>query len=131
MRPARGATWSYTTTDNVAPSVEVDPPASTIVRRLTRIRITFDEPVVGVDAGDLLINGVPAAQVSGAGSGPYTFSFTQPATGAVQVAFAAGAGILDVASPANAFAGGARSYVLDPAIPTDIGVRHVIQMSLD
>jgi len=41
---------------------------------LTEIRVTFSEPVTGVDAGDLLVDRVPAFSVSGSGSN-YTFSF--------------------------------------------------------
>jgi hypothetical protein len=125
------ASWSYTTADNVVPSISVDPPPSATVRTLARINVLFDEAIAGVDAGDLLINGVPAQQVTGADAGPYLFTFSQPATGVVEVAFAPGHGIHDLATPSNAFAGAAWNYVLNPAITRDIAVSHVIQISLD
>ena len=35
----------------------------------------FDEPVQGVDARDLMANGVTAVSVTGIGAGPYLFYF--------------------------------------------------------
>lgn len=126
------ASWSYTTADAIAPSLRrIDPPPSAMVKNLTRISVYFDEAVSGVDAADLRINDVPAQGLTGTGSGPYTFTFSRPPTGAVQVAFAPGHGIQDLASPPNGFAGGAWSYTLNPAIPADIAISHVVQISLD
>ena len=118
---APGATWQYLTPDNVPPTVDSTvPPAGSTVRSLTQIAITFEEPVTGVNASDLRINGTPAQTVSGSGAGPYTFGFTQPSTGVVDVVWAAGHGITDLANPPNAFAGGEFSYVLNPnAVFTD------------
>src|SRR4030095_7695889 len=50
---------------------------------LTTITIHFSEGVSGVDATDLLVNGVPAAEVGSTTNSSYTFSFPQPAYGAV------------------------------------------------
>jgi hypothetical protein len=126
---APGSTWMYSTEDNTAPSAIISPTPGATVRYLTRIAVTFDEPVTGVDAGDLLINTAPAGQVRGSGAGPYTFTFTMPPAGQVQVAFAPGHGIQDLG--ANAFVGGAWSYTLNPALPIDVAVTHVVQISLD
>ncbi|HMJ89307.1 MAG TPA: lamin tail domain-containing protein [Candidatus Acidoferrum sp.] len=110
-----GATWQYFTPDNVPPVISAySPPQDATVRALTQVAVTFAEPVTGVNPGDLRINNVPATGLSGSAAGPYTFTFTQPATGAVEIAWAAGHGITDLASPANPFAGGAWNYVLDP-----------------
>ncbi len=127
-----GATWSYATPDTVPPDVGViAPPAGSTVRYLTHLSVTFDEPVSGVDAGDLLVNSVPAQSVTGAGAGPYFFVFAHPATGTVQVAFAPGHGIHDSTGSSNGFSGAAWNYELNPALPVDIAATHVIQMSLD
>src|SRR5262249_44108722 len=83
------------------------------VLSLTSISVVFSENVAGVNASDLLINNNPATSLSGAAN-VYTFSFTQPPTGVVQVAWAAGHGITDLAAPPNAFAGGNWLYTLDP-----------------
>lgn len=128
---AAGATWSYTTTDSVAPSVAVDPPPGATVKNLTSVKVYFDEPVSGVNAGDLLVNGSPAQGLTGSGAGPYTFTFSRPGTGTVAIAFAPGHGIQDLATVPNPFGGGTWNYTLNPAIPTAIAVSHVVQMSLD
>jgi hypothetical protein len=123
--------WYYFTMDNVPPSASVYPPPSAKVRRLNQITITFDEAVSGVTPADLLVNNVPAEQVSGAGAGPFLFSFSQPPTGAVQVAFAPAHGIHDLALPPNGFSGGQWTYTIDPSLPIDIAVSYVIQISCD
>jgi len=50
------------------------------------LTINISETVSGVDAADLLINGVPASSVTSSGPKTYTFSFPQPAYGPVAVA---------------------------------------------
>ncbi len=111
-----GATWQYFTPDNVPPVVTtVSPPPGATVRDLTQIIISFNEPVAGVNASDLRANGVAATSVSGSSAGPYTFTFAPPSTGAVDVAWAPGHGITDLAVPVpNAFAGGEYNYTLNP-----------------
>lgn len=109
-----GGTWQYTLTDTVAPvATTISPAAGATVRQLTSIEVGFSEPVFGVEAADLRVNGLPATSVSGKGNGPYTFQFTAPANGAVTVAWAAGHGITDGAAARNAFAGGSWSYTLN------------------
>ncbi len=128
---APGATWSYTSLDHAAPQARVFHAPSNTVRSLTHLNVTFDEPVSGVDAGDILINGLVATNVSGVGAGPYLFTFPPPPTGAVAVAWAAGHGITDVSPNANPFLGGAWGYLLDPSLSVEYTVNHVVQMSLD
>ncbi|HXG46831.1 MAG TPA: Ig-like domain-containing protein, partial [Methylomirabilota bacterium] len=113
---APGATWSYTTPDTVAPTVGAAEPAPFItIRSLNQIRITFTEPVTGVDAADLLVNNQPAFALSGSGAGPYTFSYLPPTNGTVEVRWQPGHGIADLASPTpNPFPGGEWTYTLDP-----------------
>ncbi len=113
-----GATWSYTLLDLTPPTVAAkSPPAGAQLTNLTQITVTFSEPVAGVDAADLLINGAPAFSLSGAGA-TYTFNFSQPAAGTVNISWASGHGIADLAASPNPFnAGGAGatwSYTLDP-----------------
>ncbi len=80
---------------------------------LTRVDVTFSEPVAGVDAGSLLINGSPAEGVSGSLAGPYTFEFTQPVSSPVQVSWALNHGIHDLSGRMNALGAGTWSYTLD------------------
>ncbi len=110
-----GATWSYTTTDNLAPEVAIlNPPPGATVRSLSQIVVTFTEPVVGVGTNDLLLNNRPALALNGSGAGPYTFTFAAPSNGVVGVRWIVGHSITDLASPPNAFAGGDWTYTLDP-----------------
>ena len=90
-----GAGWQYRLVDAVAPGLAlVNPVAGATVRKLTQIEITFSEPVSGVNASDLLVNGQAATNVAGTLAGPYLFQFAAPATGLVQVAWSANHGIL-------------------------------------
>ncbi|MBI5383810.1 MAG: metallophosphoesterase [Verrucomicrobia bacterium] len=113
---APGASWTYATVDNLAPTpISLAPAPASSVRSLQRITVTFDEPVLGVDAGSLTVNGAAASQMAGAGAGPYTFYFTQPPTGAVQVALSPA--IWDLAALPNQYRGSNWTYVLDTNLP--------------
>ncbi|MFO1498751.1 MAG: lamin tail domain-containing protein [Verrucomicrobiota bacterium] len=101
--------------DDSSPMVAaVIPSANALVQQLTQLEVQFDEDVTGVDAADLLINGQPATRVTAFNGAQYLFEFPQPPDGTVQVSWAVGHGIVDVASAANPFAGGNWSYTLDP-----------------
>ncbi len=109
-----GSLWQYNLVDQTPPAVAtLSPAADATVRALTSITVVFSESVTGVDAADLRINNTPATGLSGAAN-VYTISFAQPTTGLVQVAWAAGHGITDLATAPNAFAGGSWLYILDP-----------------
>jgi hypothetical protein len=118
---APGATWQYTLVDSEPPEVALRfPAAGASVRSLEQIDVTFSEPVLGVQAADLLINGVPASSVVALPQGPsYRFTFPEPSPGPVSVVWAAGHGITDHAESSNPFAGGAWGYTLDPTLPAD------------
>jgi hypothetical protein len=106
--------------DLVAPElVEVVPAASATVRTLTGIEVFFSENVTGVEAGDLLINGSPATNLAVYSPRNYAFQFPEPPPGGVTVAWAASAGITDLAVPPNAFAGGSWNYMVDPTLPPE------------
>ena len=108
-------TWDYTLVDNVPPTVTaISPLPGSSLGRLTQVTIIFSEAVTGVEAADFLVNGVPATQVTGSGAGPYTFAFSSPLPGTVQLSWASNHGIHDLASSPNPFAGGSWSYTLQP-----------------
>ena len=66
------------------PDIAATVPADgAVVSALTSLRVTFSEPVTGVNATDLGVNGNPAAGVTGSGAGPYVFTFPQPPAGTV------------------------------------------------
>lgn len=111
-----GANWQYNLADTVAPVIsQRDPAAGATVSELTKVSVTFNEAVWGVDQTDLLINGAAVAtSLQGSGAGPYTFEFAQPASGSVTFNWAGGHNIRDFATTPNLFAGGSWSYTLDP-----------------
>ena len=111
---APGASWQYLLADLVPPAVTAALPLpGATLNTLMRIEVTFDEPVDGVEAADLLVNGQPASQVTGMLAGPYAFEFSQPSAGPVNVSWAPGHGIRDTSPRANPFAGAGWSYNLD------------------
>lgn len=114
------STWQYNFVDETPPAVAVLVPAEGVtVRSLTQVEVTFTEPVVGIDAGDLLINGRPASSISVVAAGRYRFTFAQPGNGLVQLAWGSSHGIRDFAN--NAFAGISWNYTLDP----DFGLANI------
>lgn len=95
----------------------VSPPAGARVRELTGIEVVFNENVTGVDAKDLLVNGLPATGLTVISPRDYSFTFAGSPVGTVSVAWAADTGITDFGFPGNPFAGGSWSYVVDPTAP--------------
>jgi hypothetical protein len=88
--------------DLVPPTVAGKFPVPGNLTSLNQVTVTFSEAVNGVQAADLLINGQPAASVTGSNT-TYTFSFVQPAYGTVQISWAGAHGIEDFAFPPNPF----------------------------
>lgn len=108
------ANFSYTLVDRTPPTVAtINPPAAATVRSLTQIDVRFSEEVTGVDASDLLVNGIPATNVIANGN-LYSFQFAPAATGAATLTWVPNNGIADTANPANAFVGESFSYTVDP-----------------
>ena len=91
-------------TNVIAPTIFTQSPLAGVIvtNTLTSIKVIFSERALNVDAGDLLINGVPATGLTGNGSlSNYTFTFPQPLYGVVNVSWAGGHGITDYGYPAN------------------------------
>jgi hypothetical protein len=106
----------YLLKDETAPFVEsVVPPAESVVRELSAIEVKFSETVLGLDASDLLINGIAATNLQAAGENTYVFRFAEQPAGPVEVTWVAQSGIRDVAT--NLFLGQTWSYVVDPSLP--------------
>lgn len=89
---------------STAPTVAAFIPASGIVSELTEVTVRFSEPVAGIDAADLLVNGIPATEIVGSGA-VYTFSFPRPLEGPVTVAWDVRHGITDREQPPQPFRG--------------------------
>ncbi|MEM7264267.1 MAG: lamin tail domain-containing protein, partial [Planctomycetota bacterium] len=100
--------------------VDVVPVAGRAVRVLEQIEVSFSEVVTGVDAADLLIGGVSASSLQGAGVGPYVVSFPAVEDGVVEIRFSDDHGITDIAEEPNAFiAPSPWSYEVDSTLPPD------------
>src|SRR5213592_882799 len=85
------------TSDTTPPAIVlVTPPPASSPTNLTQITVTFSEPVLGVTADDLIINGLAATGVTGSNA-MYTFTFLPPPYGGVTVGWAAAHGITDLA----------------------------------
>ncbi len=108
--------------DTQAPVVErLIPPAAATVPQLDSIEVLFNEPVLGIEAEDLLINNVPAKSITYGMPGQYLFYFDPPPTGIVQVVLRTNHGITDISVNSNKFAGGSWTYIYDPnAQPTSV-----------
>jgi hypothetical protein len=85
----------------IAPHVvSSQPQAGAVLTNLTTLRVIFNEIVFGVDAADLLVNGVPATGVTGSGSN-YLFTLVQPGYGRLYITWATNHGIIDVGYPSS------------------------------
>ena len=114
---AGNASWDYSLSDSLPPQVvRLTPPPGSTVRVLGEIEVLFSEPVVGLDAADLLVNGAPATNVTGILTGPFRFTFPAVEAGAAQVSWAAGHDIVDTSEPPNAFTGATWSYTANAAL---------------
>lgn len=121
--PVAAGAWPYEIIDRTAPALaEAAPRPGLTVRSLTQVEVRFSEPVEGVEASDLLVNGVAATRVTGDSAGPYRFEFAPPPAGPVRFFWNAAHGIRDFANPANLFSGGDWSVTLNPIFATP-GVR--------
>jgi hypothetical protein len=84
---------------------------------LRSVEVHFNQGVSGVAAGDLLINNLPATNVTAYAPWQYVFDFPEPPMGNVQVSWATNANIVSLAGQTNVSLGGAWSYTLDRLAP--------------
>ncbi len=105
-----------------APTLTVtEPEPNATVPVLTTIKVTFSEPVTGIDPDDLVVNAEAAADVKGSGEGPYEFIFTQPLPGDVSVSWDADHGIASVAGEGAYAPEDGWTYQLMDTLPPEIG----------
>lgn len=88
--------------DIAPPRITAQLPRPGAVTNLHEITVTFSKAVMGVDASDLLLNGVPAETVSGEGT-TYTFVFSPAGPGEGAVTWSTSHGITDVLTPPQSF----------------------------
>lgn len=85
------------------------------VAALTSADVAFNFPVSGVDASDLLINGVPASSLQVMDAKNYRFTFSAPPQGDVIFSWAAGHGIVGLNGTAAQPSGWSALFV--PVLP--------------
>lgn len=128
---AGAAAWSYSLVDLVAPGISlVEPAENSIVSTLFSIEVLFSELVTGVDAADLLVNGVAATDVTAAGD-RYRFSIAAPLGGNAVVTWAARNGIADTSPAKNLFIGAGWSYTINPSVPTTLVINEFLAENLN
>lgn len=104
--------------DNSVPVVErMLPEPGSVLREFNSLEVQFSRPVQGVDAEDLLINGVPAASRTEVSPGQFLFSFPPVPPGRVAITFRSDHDIRDLASRPHPFAGGSWAMSVDPTAP--------------
>ena len=108
------ATWSYELLDLVPPSLASRMPGEGTVRHFNQVELWFDKPVQGIDATDLMVNGVTAEAMTGIGAGPYVFEFDEVEAGQVEFSWADGHSITDLNKTPNEFHGQAWMIQVDP-----------------
>ena len=108
-------TWSYELLDLIPPGLASRMPGNGKVRQFSQAEIWFNEPVQGINAADLMANGISAMAFDGFGAGPYVFEFDNVALGQVELSWADDHDITDFNKTPNAFDGQAWSVQVDPA----------------
>ncbi|MBL9134563.1 MAG: lamin tail domain-containing protein [Verrucomicrobiales bacterium] len=112
--------------ETVPPRIlSVTPSPDSTVERLAQLTVTFSEPVTGVVAAHLLVNGIGAADVVSLDASTYMFRFSQPGYGAVSIGWNPLQTITDLAQPPNRFdaasAGATFSFTLVDRTPPTMG----------
>lgn len=130
--PVAAGTWRYTIIDLTAPALlEVNPRAGVTVRQLAQVELRFSEPVEGVDAADLLVNGTPASSLVLTPTGSYLFKFPQPPPGQVRFSWAPNHNIVDHADPAHVFNDEGWWLSLDPnSAPPPVRINEILASSM-
>ena len=117
---APSETRLYRLIDANAPFVtRVFPLPNQSLREFSMVEVSFSEPVSGVDATDLMVNGVASLSVEGVGTGPYVFTFQSQSGGSLTLDWAAENGIEDSASEPNGLQGSSWDYQVDPKVTYD------------
>jgi len=122
--PPNGFDWQstsevrvYQVLDQDAPHVtHIFPRAGQRLPSFSMVEIIFSEPVLGLDAADLTVNGIPADSVQGAGAGPYVFEFPAQSNGSLRLSWIDDHGLVDDAPEPNAFQPDTWTYEIDAGV---------------
>jgi hypothetical protein len=98
-------------------AVPTFPRAEAAVPALRSVEVHFNQAVTGVAASDLLINYMPATNVTAYASSQYVFDFPEPAQGTVHVSWSVDANIQSLVTQSNVTPGSGWSYTLNRLAP--------------
>ncbi len=109
------ATYAVRSAETNPPTIlNASPAAGTTLNSLSWAEVAFTEAVEGVDAADLLVNGVPAAAVTALSPSQYRWGFPSAANGVVAFSWASNHGIHDASSRLNPLVAAGWSVTVDP-----------------
>ncbi len=103
--------------DIAAPMAKVLPQPGTELAQFSQVKIIFDEPVQGLEASDLTLNGTPALSYEELSEAVFIFHFPPADPGEIELKWIEDHGIIDLAPAENAFEGGEWSYTVNPNAP--------------
>lgn len=114
--------------ESIPPTLIATFPEPGAIHELTRVEIHFSESVSGVDATDLLADGVPCTDVRRVSPDVYVFTLPPLALGKVNLTWQNNPGIVDQADVPNAFAGTDKiEYtLLPPARPGGVVISEIM-----
>ncbi|HIL69934.1 MAG TPA: hypothetical protein EYG38_08810 [Verrucomicrobia bacterium] len=93
-------TIRYSTPDHIPPTIVEVRPSEGVLKELSEITVVFSEAVSGLQAEDLMLNGVSAISVTGKET-QFTFQVKPPEPGEIVVRIASDASWADTSRPAN------------------------------
>jgi hypothetical protein len=102
------------------------PEPGSVVQDLRSIEVQFSEAVTGVEAADLLVNGVGATGFQLLAPGQYVFTVTPPPAGPVSVRFRDGHGIRDLSSAGRPLVTRTWGYTVDPTVVVTLRINEFL-----
>ena len=126
-------THEYRIVDDMPPVLAaIQPPPGSTVRGLDRVRLFFSEPVRGLEAADLRVNGKLPVSISGVASGPWQIEFEPPGSGIVTVDWVADHGVTDMAAEPNPLSTQGWHYNVDAGYePGQVVINEILAANRD
>ena len=96
--------------------VGIVPEPAASVSELASVEVTLSKPVKGLDASDLVVNGLPATAVTEPTQGQFVFTFPSLPPGPVQLGLRGDGGIVDLSPAARPMAATNWTYTVVPGV---------------
>ena len=126
-------THEYRIVDDMPPVLaSIQPPPASTVRDLDRVRLFFSEPVRGLEAADLRVNGKLPRSIAGVTSGSWQIEFEPAGSGIVTVEWVVDHGVTDMASEPNSLATQGWHYNVDAGYePGQVVINEILAANRD